>query len=64
MELKEKLTNLSIAFDNDPSADNAEALLQQVEYISWGLVAQIEKAKKVFFAAGRIGSETLPLRRN
>jgi len=64
MEIKEKLTKLSVAFDGNPSADNAEALLQEIEYINWGLVARIEYAKKVFFAAGRIGSETLPLKRN
>lgn len=64
METKEKLTRLSVAFDENPSVDNAEALLQEIENINWGLVARIEKAKKVFFAAGRSGSETLPLKRS
>lgn len=63
MDIKEKLTRLSKAFRADASADNAEALLQEVELIHWGLVADIVKAKKAFFAAGRSGCETLPLKK-
>ena len=63
MNLKDKLIVLSVAFDGDPSADNAEALLQEVELVNWELVARIEKDKKVYFAAGRIGNESLPLKR-
>lgn len=62
MDLKARLIELSNTFKADRSADNAEALLQAIENIKWGLVSDIESAKKVFFESGRQGSETLPLK--
>ena len=63
MDLKSRLTELSNIFKANPSPDHAEALLQEIENIKWGLVADIESAKKVFFDSGRQGSESLPLKK-
>jgi len=61
MVLQEKIINACNKFDENPTPDNAENLLQEIENIHWGLVRRIEKAKKVFLDSGRTGCETLPI---